>query len=93
MFFVATAPLSADGLINCSPQGMDTFRVGDSCGFGVPRYQSWRCTGARRTRAAWTACPGSIRRGEALSATGARSHVNSKGAVKVTSLGTLTFKK
>ncbi|MEX0601471.1 MAG: pyridoxamine 5'-phosphate oxidase family protein [Rhodothermales bacterium] len=27
MFFVATAPLAADGLINCSPKGMDTFRV------------------------------------------------------------------
>jgi hypothetical protein len=29
MFFVATAPLAADGLINCSPKGMDTFRVLD----------------------------------------------------------------
>jgi hypothetical protein len=27
VFFVATAPLSADGLINCSPKGMDTFRI------------------------------------------------------------------
>lgn len=27
MFFVATAPLSADGLVNCSPKGMGTFRV------------------------------------------------------------------
>lgn len=27
VFFVATAPLSADGLINCSPKGMDCFRV------------------------------------------------------------------
>ena len=27
MFFVATAPLAEDGLINCSPKGMDTFRV------------------------------------------------------------------
>jgi len=27
MFFVATAPLSADGHINLSPKGMDTFRV------------------------------------------------------------------
>ncbi len=26
-FFVSTAPLSQDGLINCSPKGMDTFRV------------------------------------------------------------------
>jgi hypothetical protein len=27
IFFVATAPLAHDGLINCSPKGMDTFRV------------------------------------------------------------------
>jgi hypothetical protein len=27
MFFVATAPLSAEGHINCSPKGGDTFRV------------------------------------------------------------------
>jgi hypothetical protein len=27
MFFVATAPLSADGLINLSPKGLDSFRV------------------------------------------------------------------
>ena len=27
MFFVATAPLSPDGLVNCSPKGMDTFRI------------------------------------------------------------------
>src|SRR5204862_1248077 len=27
MFFVATAPLAADGLVNCSPKGMDSFRV------------------------------------------------------------------
>jgi hypothetical protein len=27
MFFVASAPLSADGLVNCSPKGMDTFRI------------------------------------------------------------------
>jgi hypothetical protein len=27
MFFVATAPLSADGLINLSPKGLDTFRI------------------------------------------------------------------
>ncbi len=27
MFIVATAPLSGDGLINCSPKGMDTFRI------------------------------------------------------------------
>lgn len=27
MFFVATAPLAPDGLLNCSPKGMDTFRI------------------------------------------------------------------
>jgi hypothetical protein len=27
VFFVATAPLSPDGLINCSPKGMDAFRI------------------------------------------------------------------
>jgi Pyridoxamine 5'-phosphate oxidase len=27
MFFVGTAPLSAQGHINCSPKGMDTFRI------------------------------------------------------------------
>lgn len=30
VFFVATAPLAADGMLNCSPKGMDTFRVIDS---------------------------------------------------------------
>ena len=29
VFFVATAPLSADGHVNCSPKGLDTFRVLD----------------------------------------------------------------
>ncbi len=27
MFFVATAPLSGDGLMNCSPKGLDSLRV------------------------------------------------------------------
>ena len=27
MFFVATAPKSDEGLVNCSPKGMDTFRI------------------------------------------------------------------
>jgi hypothetical protein len=27
MFFVSTAPLSRDGMVNCSPKGMDTFRI------------------------------------------------------------------
>lgn len=27
VFFVATSPLAADGHVNCSPKGMDTFRV------------------------------------------------------------------
>lgn len=30
MFFVSTAPLSADGHINCSPKGLESFRVLDS---------------------------------------------------------------
>ena len=30
VFFVATAPLSVDGHINCSPKGLDSFRVLDS---------------------------------------------------------------
>jgi Pyridoxamine 5'-phosphate oxidase len=29
IFFVATAPLMADGHVNCSPKGLDTFRVID----------------------------------------------------------------
>jgi hypothetical protein len=27
VFFVATAPLAGDGLVNCSPKGLDTFRI------------------------------------------------------------------
>jgi Pyridoxamine 5'-phosphate oxidase len=27
LFFVSTAPLQADGLINCSPKGLDTLRI------------------------------------------------------------------
>lgn len=27
IFFVATSPLTANGLVNCSPKGMDTFRI------------------------------------------------------------------
>jgi Pyridoxamine 5'-phosphate oxidase len=27
LFFVASAPLAGDGLINCSPKGLDTFRI------------------------------------------------------------------
>ena len=27
MFFVASAPLSSDGHVNCSPKGMDSFRI------------------------------------------------------------------
>lgn len=29
LFFVATAPLNQDGLVNCSPKGLDTFRIID----------------------------------------------------------------
>jgi len=27
IFFVATAPLAGDGMVNCSPKGMDSFRI------------------------------------------------------------------
>ena len=27
MFFVSTAPLAADGMVNCSPKGYDAFRI------------------------------------------------------------------
>lgn len=29
LFFVSTAPLSQEGLVNCSPKGMDSFRILD----------------------------------------------------------------
>lgn len=29
MYFVATAPLAADGMVNCSPKGLDSFTVLD----------------------------------------------------------------
>jgi len=29
MFFVSTAPLASDGLVNCSPKGLDSFRILD----------------------------------------------------------------
>lgn len=29
LFFVATAPLAADGLVNCSPKGLDSFAILD----------------------------------------------------------------
>lgn len=43
LFFVATAPLADDGMINCSPKGLDSFRVlgprecayGDTGGSGI----------------------------------------------------------
>lgn len=34
IFFVATAPLSGDGLVNCSPKGLDSFRVFDASTVG-----------------------------------------------------------
>lgn len=30
MFFVSTAPLSSEGLVNCSPKGYDCFRIFDA---------------------------------------------------------------
>ena len=29
LFFVSTAPLASDGLVNCSPKGLDAFRILD----------------------------------------------------------------
>jgi hypothetical protein len=29
VYFVATAPVNSDGLVNCSPKGMDSFRIID----------------------------------------------------------------
>jgi len=43
VFFVATAPLSAEGLLNCSPKGGDTFRVIDP---GTIAYQDLTGSGA-----------------------------------------------
>lgn len=34
VFFVATAPLTPDGHVNCSPKGMDTFRIHGPCEVG-----------------------------------------------------------
>jgi len=34
VFFVASAPLTADGHVNCSPKGLDTFRVLDAATVG-----------------------------------------------------------
>jgi predicted pyridoxine 5'-phosphate oxidase superfamily flavin-nucleotide-binding protein len=43
MFFVATAPLSAEGHINCSPKGGDCFRVLDPL---TVAYQDYTGSGA-----------------------------------------------
>jgi hypothetical protein len=50
IFFTATAPLSGDGLINCSPKGLDTFRI-----YGVPRFT---CAGDRDALVRWCAAKG-----------------------------------
>lgn len=34
LFFVSTAPLSENGLLNCSPKGMDSFRILDDHSVG-----------------------------------------------------------
>jgi hypothetical protein len=41
VFFVTTAPLSADGHVNVSPKGLDTFRVlgPRTVAYGVPLYE------------------------------------------------------
>ena len=36
VYFVATAPLVADGFVNCSPKGMDSLRIIDSKSLTVP---------------------------------------------------------
>src|SRR2546421_11840 len=43
MFFVATAPLSASGRVNCSPKGGDTFRI---LGPNEVAYQDYVGSGA-----------------------------------------------
>jgi hypothetical protein len=43
IFFVATAPLSADGHINCSPKGLDSFRILDD---NTVAYQDLTGSGA-----------------------------------------------
>ncbi|MEN9565508.1 MAG: hypothetical protein RLZZ69_704 [Cyanobacteriota bacterium] len=40
MFFVATAPLSTHGHINCSPKGADSFRVIDPQTVAYP-FNRW----------------------------------------------------
>ncbi|OXM20941.1 hypothetical protein CBI33_14825 [Rhodococcus erythropolis] len=51
LFVVATAPLSPDGLINCSPKGGSRIvRGADIHPRGVPRSHWQRC-GNHRTRA------------------------------------------
>ena len=44
MFFVATAPLAGDGLLNLSPKGLDSFRV-DLTGSGVETIAHLRQNG------------------------------------------------
>jgi hypothetical protein len=52
VFFVATAPLAGDGLVNLSPKGtIGTFRVADAHTFAYLDSRS------SRTRRAWTGCP------------------------------------
>jgi hypothetical protein len=45
LFFVATAPLAHDGLVNCSPKGMDTFRI-----LGRARSRIWTSPAAASKR-------------------------------------------
>ena len=46
LFFVATAPLSAAGHINCSPKGGDCFRILDPL---TVVYQDYTGSGAETT--------------------------------------------
>ena len=59
VFFVATAPLDADGLVNCSPKGLDSLRVigprelayVDLTGSGVETIAHLKENGAHRRHA------------------------------------------
>ncbi len=43
VFFVATAPRAEDGLVNCSPKGMDTFSGPGTAGSGLSGSHRQRC--------------------------------------------------
>ena len=52
VFFVATAPLAADGHVNVSPKGGDTFRILDEhLWFGEQEGRDWICSADHPTLA------------------------------------------